>query len=208
MLKHRIAQIALVALLAGVSAGCGASRPYKYYELDVTAPAAAQATPYPITLLVGRVATPQLYRDSRIVYGSGPVQLGTYEYNRWAEMPSDMIQQALISALRSTGQYRSVTAVGSASRGDFLLRSQLYSLYEVDQPQVAGRFSMQIELFDSKSGATVWSDTYSHDEPVQGKAVGDVVEAINRNVRAGMQQFAMHLGQYFAAHPPQPPAAQ
>lgn len=208
MLKSCIAQIALVALLVGISAGCGASRPYKYYELDVTAPAAAQATPYPITLLVGRVATPLLYRDSRIVYGSGPVQLGTYEYNRWAQMPSDMIQEALISALRSTGQYRSVTAVGSTARGDFVLRSQLYSLYEVDQPQIAGRFSMQVELFDSKSGATVWSDTYSHDEPVEGKAVGDVVEAINRNVRAGMQQLTAHLAQYFAAHPPQPPAAQ
>jgi ABC-type uncharacterized transport system auxiliary subunit len=97
----------------------------------------------PITILVGRVATPQLYRDSRIVYGSGPVQLGTYEYNRWAQMPSDMIQEALISALRSTGQYRSVTAVGSTARGDFVVRSQLYSLYEVDQPQIAGRFSMQ-----------------------------------------------------------------
>jgi cholesterol transport system auxiliary component len=208
VLKHRIAQIALVASLAGISAGCGASRPYKYFQLDVSAPTPAQAIPYPITILVGRVATPQLYRDSRIVYGSGPVQLGTYEYNRWAEMPSDMIQQALISALRGTGQYRSVTAVGSTSRGDFLLRSQLYSLYEVDQPQVAGRFSIQVELFDSKSGATVWSDTYSHDEPVEGKSVGDVVEAINRNVRAGMQQLTTHLGQYFAAHPPQPPAAQ
>jgi len=208
MLKHRIEQIALVALLAGISAGCGASRPYKYYELDVSAPAAAQATPYPITILVGRVATPQLYRDSRIVYGSGPVQLGTHEYDRWAQMPADMIQEALISALRATGQYRSVTAVGSSARGEFVLRSQLYSLYEVDQPQIAGRFSIQIELFDSKSGATVWSDTYSHDESVEGKSVGDVVEALNRNVRTGMQQLAGHLGQYFAAHPPQQPAAQ
>ena len=121
MLKHRIEQIALVALLAGISAGCGASRPYKYYELDVSAPAAAQATPYPITILVGRVATPQLYRDSRIVYGSGPVQLGTHEYDRWAQMPADMIQEALISALRATGQYRSVTAVGSSAVREFEL---------------------------------------------------------------------------------------
>lgn len=207
MLKHRIEQIALMALLAGISAGCGATRPFKYYEIDVTLPAAAQATPYPITILVGRVGTPQLYRDNRIVYGSGPVQLGTYEYHRWAQMPADMIQQALISALRATGQYRSVTAIGSSARGDFVVRSQLYSLYEVDQPQLLGRFSMQVELFDQKSGVTVWSDTYSHDEPVEGKSVGDVVEALNRNVRAGMQLLAGHLGQYFASHPPQQAAA-
>jgi ABC-type uncharacterized transport system auxiliary subunit len=208
VLKHRIEQIALVALLAGISAGCGASRPYKYYELDVTVPAAAQAAPYPITILVGRVGTPNLYRDNRIVYGSGPVQLATDEYNRWAQMPADMIQQALISALRGTGQYRSVTPVGSSARGDYVVRSQLYSLYEVDKPQLAGRFSIQIELFDSKNGTTVWSDTYSHDEPVEGKSVADVVEALNRNVRAGMQQLAGHLGQYFANHPPQQATAQ
>jgi ABC-type uncharacterized transport system auxiliary subunit len=208
VLKHRIEQVALVALLAGISAGCGASRPYKYYELDVTVPAAAQATPYPITILVGRVGTPQLYRDSRIVYGSGPVQLGTHEYHRWAQMPSDMIQQALISALRGTGQYRSVTPIGSSSRGDYVVRSQLYALYEVDQPQLAGRFSIQVELFDQKNGTTVWSDTYTHDESVEGKSVGDVVEALNRNVRTGMQQLAGRLGQYFASHPPQQPAAQ
>lgn len=208
MLKHRIEQFALVALLAGISAGCGASRPYKYYELDVAVPAAAQqATPYPITILVGRVSTPNLYRDNRIVYGSGPVQLGTHEYHRWAQMPADMLQQALVSALRGTGQYRSVTPIGSSARGDYVVRSELHSLYESDQP-LAGRFSIEIELFDQKNGATVWSDSYSHDEPVEGKSVADVVEALNRNVRAGMQQLAGHLGQYFASHPPQQPAAQ
>lgn len=123
-------------------------------------------------------------------------------------MPADMVQQALISALRGTGQYRSVTPIGSSARGDYVVRSELYSLYEVDQPQLAGRFSIQIELFDSKKGTTVWSDTYSHDEPVEGKSVADVVEALNRNVRSGMQQLAGHLGQYFASHPPQQPAAQ
>jgi ABC-type uncharacterized transport system auxiliary subunit len=123
-------------------------------------------------------------------------------------MPSDMIQQALISALRGTGQYRSVTPIGSSSRGDYVVRSQLYALYEVDQPQLAGRFSIQVELFDQKNGTTVWSDTYTHDESVEGKSVGDVVEALNRNVRTGMQQLAGRLGQYFASHPPQQPAAQ
>jgi len=34
-------------------------------------------------------------RDS--VYGSGPVQLGTFSYDRWAEPPADMLQDLLIS---------------------------------------------------------------------------------------------------------------
>jgi ABC-type uncharacterized transport system auxiliary subunit len=205
--KQRIWQVALVILLAGFSAACGAARPYKYYVLDVNPPAPpAQTTPaYPVKLLVGRVSAPELYRDSRIVYGSGDVQLGAYEYHRWAELPPEMLQQALITTLRATGQYRSVTAIGSTAHGDYILRSQLYSLYGVDRPSLVARFSMEVDLFDAKSGETVWSDRYSHDEPVDGKTVANVVEAMDRDVRAGMTQFTTNLGQYFAAHPPQTP---
>lgn len=205
MLIRRIGQIASVILLTAFFAACGASRPYRYYDLDVSVPSpVTQAPPYPIRLLVGRVSAPELYRDSRLVYGSGDIQLGAYEYDRWAEMPADMLQDALISALRGTGQYRSVTRIGSSARGDYVVRSQLFSLYGVDKPNVVGRFSMEIELFDPQSGSVVWSDTYSHDEPVNGKAVADVVEALDRSVRSGMQQFATNLGQYFATHPPGP----
>jgi cholesterol transport system auxiliary component len=204
--KQRIFQVALVILLAGFSAACGASRPYQYYMLNVNPPAPPAQTPaYPVKLVVGRVSAPELFRDSRIVYGSGDVQLGAYEYHRWAELPPEMLQQALISSLRATGQYRSVSAIGSTARGDYILRSQLYSLYGVDRPSLVARFSMEVDLFDAKSGETVWSDTYSHDEPVDGKTVASVVEAMNRDVRAGMTQFTTNLGQYFAAHPPQTP---
>jgi ABC-type uncharacterized transport system auxiliary subunit len=206
VLKQRISQVALVILAAGLSAACGASRPYKYYILDVNPPApASQPAQYPVNLVVGRVSAPELYRDSRIVYGSGDVQLGAYEYQRWAEMPAEMLQQTLVTSLRATGQYRSVTRIGSSARGDYILRGQLYSLYGVDRPAMVARFSMEVDLFDVKSGDTVWSDRYSHDEPVEGKTVANVVEAMDRDVRAGMNQFAANLGQYFAAHPPQTP---
>jgi cholesterol transport system auxiliary component len=206
VLKQRIWQVALVMLLAGFSAACGAARPYQYYMLDINPPAPPAQTPaYPVKLIVGRVSAPELYRDSRIVYGNGDVQLGAYEYHRWAELPPEMLQQALITSLRDTGQYRSVTAIGSTSRGDYVLRSQLYSLYGVDRPSLVARFSMEVDLFDTKSGETVWSDKYSHDEPVDGKTVTNVVEAMNRDVRTGLTQFATNLGQYFAAHPPQTP---
>jgi ABC-type uncharacterized transport system auxiliary subunit len=202
-LSRRVAEVGLVILLAGFSAACGASRPYKYYILDVPAPApSSQAPLYPINLLVGRVSAPLLYRDSRLVYGSGQVQLGTYEYERWAEMPAEMLEDDLVAALRATGQYKSVAKVSSNARGDYILRSRLLSLYGVDRPDMVARFSMEVELFDPRSASVVWNNRYSHDEPVQGKSVANVVEAMDRNVQAAMSQFTAGLAQYFAAHPP------
>jgi ABC-type uncharacterized transport system auxiliary subunit len=203
--KHNIQRAAIFCAL--LCAGCGASRPVRYYVLDPGAGSTSSATTaaprFPITLLVTRISSAHLYHDDRLVYGSGPVQLGTYEYQRWAEPPVEMVQDTLIASLRSTGDYRSVSAIGSNLRGEYIVRGHLYSLDEVDKPEIAARFSIQLELFDPRTGTTVWTSSYSHDEPVGGKTVPDVVEALDRNVHTGLQQLTTSLGQYFASHPPQ-----
>jgi ABC-type uncharacterized transport system auxiliary subunit len=213
VLTRRIQQAALIVLFAGITAGCSASRPVKYYVLDIPpTPASTSVPQFPVTLLVAHVAAAHLYRDDRLVYGSGPVQLGTYEYDRWAETPAEMMQDVIVTSLRSTGSYRAVSKIASNMRGDYIVRGHLYALDEVETPTLTARFSLQLELFDPKSGLTLWSDSYSHDEPVIGsgktKTVADVVEALDRNVRTGLTQLTSNLGQYFASHPPQPPAGQ
>jgi ABC-type uncharacterized transport system auxiliary subunit len=206
---RRIQQTALVVLLAGLVAGCGASRPVKYYVLDIgPAPATSPAAQVPVTLLVSHITASHLYRDDRLVYGSGAVQLGTYEYERWAEPPAELMQDMVISSLRASGTYRSVSRISSNLRGDYIVRGHLYALDEVESQGLAARFSFQLELFDPKNGATLWSSAYTHDEPVNGKKVSDVVEALDRDVRAGLTQLTGELGQYFASHPPQTASGQ
>jgi ABC-type uncharacterized transport system auxiliary subunit len=190
-------------------AGCAASRPMKYYVLDPGPVPSPQGAPtYPLTLLVGRVTASHLFRDDRLVYGSGPVQLGVYSYDRWAEPPADMLQDLLVSNLRSTGQYRAVSPLGSNVRGDYIVRGHLWDISEVDKPDLMARFSLEVELFDPNTRTTVWSHRYEHDEPAQGKTVNDVVQAMDKNVRAGLQQITAGISEYFASHPVQQPQAQ
>ena len=206
MQTRRIYQAALIFLIAAFSAGCGGSRPVKYYVIDIGQPPVNSAAPQiPVRLLVSRVTASSLYREDRLVYGTGSVQLGTYEYDRWATIPTDMLQDMVVSALRSTGSYRSVSPIASNLRGDFIVRGHLYALDEVDKPVLSARFSFQLELFDPKAGTTIWSGTYTHDEPVTVKKakVSDVVEALNTQVRTGLTQLTSDMGQYLASHPPQ-----
>jgi ABC-type uncharacterized transport system auxiliary subunit len=206
--SRRRTQLVGIIFLIVCFSGCGATRPMKYYILDPgPAPAASGSAHYPVTLLVGRITASHLYRDDRLVYGSGPVQLGVYSYDRWAEPPADMIQDLLISTLRSSGQYRNVSSLSSNVRGDYIVRGHLWAISEVDKPELMARFSLQIELFDPTARATVWSSRYEHDEPAQGKTVQAVVEAMDKNVRAGLQQLAAGLSEYFASHPAQQPSA-
>lgn len=203
-LHRNIREILLILMIAGFSASCGSSRPIKYYELDVPAAPTQDAAPtLPVSLIVARVTGDHLYHDERLVYRASELQLGTYEYQRWSEPPVDMIQESLISALRATKQYRSVAAIASNLRGDYIVRAHLDALDEVDKPQLAARFALQLELYDPKSASIVWSDSYTRDEPVSGKNVVDVVKALNDNVRAGTQTLAENLSRYFASHPAQ-----
>jgi ABC-type uncharacterized transport system auxiliary subunit len=209
VLTRRIQQAALLILVAASVAGCGGSRPIKYYVLDAgPAPAVSAAPQIPVTLLVSRVTAAHLYRDDRLVYGANDVQLGTYEYQRWAEPPAGMMEDLVIKTLRASGSYRSVSRIASNLHGDYIVRGQLFSLDEVQSPGLSARFSFELELYDPKTSATVWSGSYTHDEPVTGKSVSDVVEAFDRNVKAGLTQLTGELGQYLASHPPQSAAGQ
>lgn len=198
----KLRDVLLMLLIAVFSASCGASRPIKYYALNVPPePAQDPSSQYPVSLLVTRVVAGHLYRDDRLVYRTSEFELGAYEYQRWSEPAVDMIQQSLIAALRATKQYRSVDPIASNMRGDYIVRTHLDALDEIDKPQLTARFSLRMELYDPKSAQVLWSDSYAHDQPVQGKNVVDVVAALDANVKAGMEQLAGNLGRYFASRP-------
>src|SRR5467141_431803 len=197
------ALITALALMVGLLSGCGAARPSKYYQLTVPAEAGAaeKSNAVPVSLLLGGLMTSHLYREDRIVYGNGAEQLGTYEYQRWAEPPSEMIQEVLLRELRSSGRYRAVHYRRSNMQGDFALRGRLYDFKEVDAGQMSARVTLELEMRDLKTGATVWTHYYTHDEPTSGKDVPALVTALDKNVQRGLKEVVESLDHYFASHP-------
>jgi ABC-type uncharacterized transport system auxiliary subunit len=101
-----------------------------------------------------------------------------------------------------------VARISSNLRGDYIVRGQLYALDEVQSPGLSARFSFQLELYDPKANSMIWSNSYTHDEPVDGKTVANVVEALDRNVKAGVSQLVGEMSQYIASHPQQSASAQ
>ena len=191
------------ALVIAFLGGCGAARPSRFYQLTVPSDAASveKADAVPVTLLLGSLMTTHLYREDRIVYGNGPEELGTYEFQRWAEPPTEMIEEVLLRQLRASGRYRAVQYQRSNMQGDFALRGRLYDFKELTGGQMSARVTLELEMRDLKTGATVWSHYYTHDEPVSGKDVPAVVAALDRNVQRGVSEVVGSLDQYFASHP-------
>jgi ABC-type uncharacterized transport system auxiliary subunit len=191
-----------LTLCLGILNGCGAARPSKFYQLTIPSDKTSEAdpAPFPVTLLLGPITTSHLYRDDHIVYTSNGEAMGTYEYHRWAEPPSEMVSDVLLRELQESERYQHVYSLRSDSRSDYVLRGHLYDFREISGNGLAARVAFEFELRNSKTGATVWSRSYSHDEPVDGKDVPAVVAALNRNVGIGLSDLREGLDQYFSTH--------
>ena len=195
----------VLAMAVSLIHSCGATRPSKYYQLtpSVNPSSATTATivgPFPVTLIVGRIKASHLYREDRIVYSGRGEEMGTYEYQRWTEPPTEMMEETLLRALRASGHYEGVASFAGESRGDFLLRGQLLDFKEVSGEPLAARMTLELELHDSKSGTTVWTRTCTHDEPLRGNDISAVVAALNRNVQRCVAEVGTSLDEYFKSH--------
>jgi ABC-type uncharacterized transport system auxiliary subunit len=191
----------LGALGVSLAVGCGATRPSKYYQLTVPADLApvADPKPYPVTLLLGPLRASHLYREDHIVYSSNGESMGTYEFQRWAQPPTEMIQEILLRQLRTSGRYLEVDLLRSNARGDYLLLGRLFDFKEVSGNALVARLTVEWELRDMKIASTVWTHDYSHDEPVNGKDMSAVVSALNHNVQHAVDEVKSGLVQFFSA---------
>jgi len=197
----RRTMMAIWAVLAAGLAACGGGpmHPMHFYTLTLPGASASSATPYPVTLLVGHILAPPMLREDLILYRTGANELDTYPYRRWAAPPAEMVGVRLLRMLRGSGKYQSVTDLGSSAHGDYIVRGRLDGFEEVDSGAgIEARVVLEIELFDEGTGRTVWSQSYSHDEPAKGRDVADVVAALDRNLQQGLQGLTAGMDEYFA----------
>lgn len=174
----------------------------QYYQLTVPIePPHGEQNTSGVSLALGPLAASHLYREDRIVFSSGAERMGTYEFQRWAEPPAEMIEEVLLRELRASGHYRDVSLQRSSSRVDYVLHGRLYDFKEVEGNPLQARVTAEFDLRDVKSGATVWSHYYNHDEPVGGKDVPAMVAALDRNVQRGVGEVKAGLDQYFSSLP-------
>src|SRR5437868_1374461 len=79
--------VTVLTIIIGALCGCGAVPQSKYYQLSAPREVSSLATadPLPITLLVGPLKSSHLYREDRLVYATGGVEMGAYEGRRWVQ---------------------------------------------------------------------------------------------------------------------------
>jgi ABC-type uncharacterized transport system auxiliary subunit len=200
MMRSMITALLVIAACLA-DAGCVSTRPAHYYTLGPPAAPATQGKPDGLILLVGNIATPEALQDGRLRYRTGSNEAGAYEYHRWTERPGSMVRNALIRALRDSGQYQRVLESGSSANGDYLLRGKLVEFDEVDRASIQTKISLHVELVDRKTNQNVWDHIAEREEPVNGKSVVEVVQSLDRNLQHVVSETAGEIDKFLAARP-------
>ena len=112
-----------------------------------------------------------------------------------------MIAGVLLRKLWQSGRYEHIYPFRGDVRGDYIFWGHVHDLREIDGNVIAARVTFDFELRDIKTATPLWTYSYSHDEPVDGKDVAAVNAAIDRNVRSGLSGATVGLDEYFAGNP-------
>jgi ABC-type uncharacterized transport system auxiliary subunit len=187
------AAFALVGALA-ISA-CGSARYPAYYTLNFEPSTQVRASERGMgTLAIKELRCPDYLCEGRIVYRPTPVEVGFYQYDRWAVSPRAMIAQYLAERVRARSLFVSVSGDESRMATDFVLSGTLERLEEVDEArQVSAVCTISAQLVASRTGAVVWSGTATERLAVEQRDVAGVVNGLAAAVRATVDRLVTDM---------------
>ena len=172
-----------IITVVGLLAGCGSGREpaTKYYKLDIPQAPTPAGPSAPASLRIEPFRTTALLRQDRIVYRPSPVEVGFYEYHRWAEPPNDAVTKALADQLTKRRVFRSVEVSGGAEKADYVLRGSIDRLQEVDyKGAVRVQVLISAELEDPVQRRIIWSSSAASERVVARSDVQAVVAAMGQ----------------------------
>jgi ABC-type uncharacterized transport system auxiliary subunit len=192
-------RISWVFMFAGLLAGCGSVHGpvTKYYKLEIP-PAPTPAGPSaPVPLRVEPFRANNLVRQDRIVYRPSPVEVGFYEYHRWAVPPNDTVTKALADQLTSRHVFQSVEISDGAEKPDYVLRGSIEQLQEVDyKGAVKVQVSISAELEDPVRREKIWSSTASSECLVAKSDVQAVVAAMGQASQQSIARLVTDVAKF------------
>ena len=172
-----------ISITLGLLTGCGSVHgpATKYYKLDIPPAPTPVGPSASVPLRIEPFRTSSLLRQDRIVYRPSPVEVGFYEYHRWAEPPNDTVTKALADQLTKRRVFQSIEISDGAEKAEYVLRGTIDRLQEVDyMGAVRVQVSISVELEDTALGQKIWSSAAASECMVGKSDVKAVVAAMGQ----------------------------
>jgi len=177
-------------------AGCGSVRYPANYVLNFPPPV-LRAVPSNGTLgpvAVREFGCPEYLCEGRIVYRSGPEEVGFYEYHRWAMNPRQAITEYVVDSLHAQSLFKSVAVHERAAEAAYVLSGSIDRLEEVDQGrEVRVVCTISAQLLETRTRSVVWSHTASETVLVEKRDMRGVVSSLSVAARTAADRLLQSI---------------
>lgn len=113
------------------------------------------------TILVNPPRANAIYHSPRMIYIPACYQIQYFAQNRWADMPTQMLQFLLINSLQHTGYFQAIINTPSSTDYDWVLNTQLLS-FQQEFTTFPSRFriAMRAQLIDARSRQVIATENF------------------------------------------------
>jgi len=160
-------KVLVFPLIMGIAllAGCGHARVQQdhYYRLHLTEPARVEQPVLSGTLAVKRFAADGMLQDRSIVYSrpGKPLEVESYHYHHWTDIPPVMLQQLLVDYLRAANAATFVTVADADIRPDYILTGRVRRIERsIGAAAISGIIELDLGLIHTDSGRVLFNRTY------------------------------------------------
>jgi uncharacterized lipoprotein YmbA len=189
----------LLSIFSALLVACGGTHgpATNYYKLDIPTAPAPGGPPSQAALRVEPFRTSDMLKQDRIVYRTSPVNVGFYEYHRWAEHPRDTVTKAVADQLEKRRVFQSVAISDDDDRSDYVLTGTIDRLQEVDYGGVVRvQVTISVELQDQAQQRVIWSGAESSEAVVARSDVSSVVAAMGQASQQSIWRLTADVAKY------------
>jgi ABC-type uncharacterized transport system auxiliary subunit len=130
----------------------------------------------------------------RMAYTSDGHTLHHYPSAEWADVPRDVVTQAIVDALVAGGRFADVGSATDMRRPDYILTGQLRAFHEdrsSGTPQAI--CSVRIEVRESGTGEALWANTLTARAALASSTPADLAAAMDDTVAEIVETAATAL---------------
>jgi len=189
--------LTVLILGGGLLAGCGQAKVPQdhYYRMDLAAPARMEQPLLSGTLAIKRFAADGMLQARGIVYSqpARPLEVESYHYHHWTDIPPVMLQELLVGYLRAANVAPSIVAGGVDVEPDYILKGRIKRLERVIGSSSEGIFELELSLIQANSRRVVLHRSYRQQVRADNQTVAGTVAALNQALAKVYAEFLSDL---------------
>jgi ABC-type uncharacterized transport system auxiliary subunit len=154
ILRYGLFLFFCLAIIAGCVSGGKPGFQVETYLINYPAPAAAQLTKIEDTIRINRFTIATAYNNHQMIFRQDDYALDSFNYNRWAVNPADMVGDNLLRDLQESGVFRAAFSRYAVDEGRYVLQGGIEEFFlRIDKINKSGSVavvSLEITLKDTQ----------------------------------------------------------